>query len=642
MALITLGSIRKSFGANLVLDNVSFQVEERDRIGLIGANGTGKTTLLRILAGLDEADQGEVARARTTAPAYQAQDPVFNEANSVLDETLTTFEALRRIERRLREMETKMESLQEPTQTREGVAEHRSELHHLVQAHAELQHEFEHRGGYTYEARMKMVLGGLGFTTEQFQMPVNLLSGGQRTRLALAKLLLQEANLLLLDEPTNHLDLAAIEWLETFLTEDYPGAVVVVSHDRFFLDTVARRVVELEKHRASVYAGNYSAYLEQRGVRLLTQRREYEKQQKIIEHDEDYIRRNIYGQKHAMAQSRRKRLERMERVERPQDNGPQVKLDFGAVARSSDVVLETRDLGMGFNGTPLFKGLTLTLERGETLGVIGPNGAGKTTLLRLILGQLQPTHGRLRIGHNVEIGYYDQRQTGLNAQNSALDEIWTLRPRDGEQAVRGFLGRFLFCGDDVFKSVGVLSGGERSRLALAKLILSNTNFLLLDEPTNHLDIPSRTSLEEALLDFPGTVIAVTHDRYFLDRVAQKILVIENGGARIYLGNYSFYKWMREKEQAEAQENREQERRKTASADPPSPPKRRPKMSFEQIEAAIIEKEEALDAKRLQLERERGFLHPDLAAKLQDDCAQIEADLAALNAEWERLAKKRTG
>jgi ATP-binding cassette subfamily F protein 3 len=630
MALITLSDIKKSFSANIVLDGVSFQVEEKDRIGLIGANGTGKTTLLRILAGLDEPDLGGVTRSRQTAAAYQAQDPVFTEENGVLAEALTTFAPLREVERRLREMETEMA---------EAGAD-AGPLDLIVQAHADLQYEFEHRGGYTFEARTKVVLGGLGFSTEQFDLPVKVLSGGQRTRLALARLLLQEGNLLLLDEPTNHLDLAAIEWLEGFLSEEYPGAVVVVSHDRFFLDNVAQRIIEMESHRATVYAGNYTGYLKQRGVRLLTQRREYEKQQKIIEHDEDYIRRNIYGQKHAMAQSRRKRLESMERIERPIGERRSVSLGFGEVARSSDVVLEARDLAMGFDGAPLFKELTLTLARGEVLGIIGPNGAGKTTFLRLLTGELSPTAGGVRLGHNVEIGYYDQRQSGLDPANSVMEEIWKLRPRDDERAVRGFLGRFLFSGEDVFKSVSVLSGGERSRLALAKLILSNTNFLLLDEPTNHLDIPSRGALEEALLDFPGTVIAVTHDRYFLDRVAQKILVIEDGKAQLYLGNYSFYKWMVGQGRAEAEGAKGRDRKKAQATE--SSKKRRPKMPFEQLEAEIIEREGELAAKRAQLEREKGFLHPDLAAKLQEECAAMEADLAEMNAEWHRLTEKKNG
>jgi ATP-binding cassette subfamily F protein 3 len=301
------------------------------------------------------------------------------------------------------------------------------------------------------------------------------------------------------------------------------------------------------------------------------------------------------------------------------------------------VVLEARDLAMGFNGTPLFQGLSLTLERGDVLGIIGPNGAGKTTFLRLITGELKPIGGNLRLGHNVEIGYYDQRLSGLNPSNSVMDEIWKLRPRDDERTVRGFLGRFLFCGEDVFKSVSVLSGGERSRLALAKLILSNTNFLLLDEPTNHLDIPSRSALEEALLDFPGTVIAVTHDRYFLDRVAQKILVIEDGAVRLYLGNYSFYKWMKAQERTEGANERE---RKKAQGVEASAKKRRPKMTFGQLEAEIIQREEELEAKRGQLARERGFLHPDLVAKLQEECAALKTDLAEMNAEWHRLAEKK--
>lgn len=626
MALITLRDVKKSYGANVVLENVSFQVEEKDRIGLIGANGTGKTTLLRILAGLEEPDIGEVRPSRHTMPAYQSQEPVFTEGNTVLAEALATFEPLREMERRLRQMEAEMSSPGEHSRA-------------SLQTLANLQHEFEHRGGYTYEARTKAVLGGLGFSVEQFEQKVGLLSGGQRTRLALAKLLLQEANLLLLDEPTNHLDLAAIEWLETFLSQEYPGAVVVVSHDRFFLDKVARRIIELENRQARLYTGNYSEYLKQRELRLLTQKREYEKQQKIIAHYEDFIRRNIAGQKHAQAQSRRKRLERLERIEKPNEVQRQVKLKFGDVARSSDLVLEVRDLAMSFDNTPLFKGLSLNLERGEILGIIGPNGAGKTTFLRLVMGEMKPTHGQLRIGHNVVIGYYDQQQSGLNPANSVLDEIWKMRPRDDERTVRGLLGRFLFSGDDVYKPVSVLSGGERSRLALAKLILSNANFLLLDEPTNHLDIPSRAALEEALLDFPGTVILVTHDRYLLDRVAQKILVIENEGAKLYLGNYSFYKWMKEQERAEGRQTLE--RKKEERQEAPTPKKRRPKMTFEQLEAAIIEREEALEARRAQLEREKGFLHPDLIAKLQNECLILEAELMELNQEWYRLVEKRT-
>ncbi len=541
MPIVTVTQLGKSFGAERIFAGVSFQIDEHDRIGLVGPNGAGKTTLLNILAGREEPDEGIVSVARNARVGYLPQVVDFHPQNTLREEMLTVFDELRAWEHELNDLALEMAS---------PATQSDSRLHEqLLASYDDLQLRYEHAGGYTYENRVSQVLDGLGFTRAQQEAPVMQLSGGQQTRAALGKLLLQEVDLLLLDEPTNHLDLAALEWLETYLAA-WKGAMVVVSHDRYFLDKVASRTLEMAFGRIEEYPGNYTKYLHLREERMERRLREYEAQQAYIAHTEEFIRRYKAGQRSREARGRQTLLNRLERVERPQDF-PELHFEFNSVTDSGLVVLSTQKLAVGYretqpNGQPkaeptvLVRVADLELLRGDRVGLIGPNGTGKTTLLRTLIGELPAVSGQVHIGHNVRIGYYSQTHAGLNLERSILDEIRRMTTLS-EDGARSFLGRFLFSGDDVFKPIGALSGGERSRVALAKLTLQGSNFMVLDEPTNHLDLQSRQFLEEILGEFEGTLLFVSHDRYFIDKLATKVWVIEDGILIPYLGNYTDYR-----------------------------------------------------------------------------------------------------
>src|SRR5579885_3316968 len=535
MPILSVSQIGKSFGAERIFADVSFKIDEHDRIGLVGPNGAGKSTLLNILAGTEEAEEGTVARARNARIGYLTQDVDFQPENTLREEMLTVFDQVRAWERELDALASQLASLQADQRLHEN----------LLARYADLQHQFEHAGGYTYENKVEQVLDGLGFTREQQAAPVMHLSGGQRTRAALGKLLLQEPDLLLMDEPTNHLDLEALEWLETYLNE-WKGAMVIVAHDRYFLDKVVSRIIELAFERIEEYPGNYTTYLRLREERMERRLREYEAQQAYIAHTEEFIRRYKAGQRSREARGRQKLLDRMERVERPQDFA-EMHFEFSPVINSGQLVLSTQKLTVGYparqpggEATLLVRVADLELQRGDRVGLLGPNGAGKTTLLRTIIGELAPLSGSISHGHNVRIGYYSQTHAGLNPERTIVDEIRQVSVLS-EDGARSFLSRFLFTGDDVFKPIGALSGGERSRVALAKLTLQGSNYLILDEPTNHLDLQSRQFLEEVLDDFEGTLLFVSHDRYFIDRLATKLWVIEQGVLIPYFGNYSEYR-----------------------------------------------------------------------------------------------------
>jgi ATP-binding cassette, subfamily F, member 3 len=539
MPIVSVIQLGKSFGAERIFAGVNFQINANDRIGLVGPNGAGKSTLLTILAGREEADEGRVAVARGTRVGYLSQVTDFQPAHTLREEMLTVFAQTRAWEADLNELALQL--------ARPAAQEDAREHERLLQRYADLQQRFEHAGGYTYENRVEQVLDGLGFTREQQASPVMHLSGGQQTRAALGKLLLQEPDLLLLDEPTNHLDLAALEWLETYLAA-WKGAMVVVAHDRYFLDKIVSRTVEIAFGRIEEYPGNYTTYLHLREERMERRLREYESQQAHIAHTEEFIRRYKAGQRSREARGRQKLLDRLARVERPQDF-PEMQFEFSHVIDSGMVVLATQKLSVGYVGparerAELARVADLELLRGDRVGLLGPNGAGKTTLLRTIIGELPPLAGQARLGHNVRVGYYSQAHADLSAGRSVLDEIRQASTLS-EEGARTFLGRFLFSGDDVFKLVETLSGGERSRVALAKLTLQGSNLLMLDEPTNHLDLQSRQFLEEVLADYEGTLLFVSHDRYFIDRLASKVWVIEDGVLIPYMGNYSEYRSRRQ-------------------------------------------------------------------------------------------------
>ncbi|HWS82720.1 MAG TPA: ABC-F family ATP-binding cassette domain-containing protein [Ktedonobacteraceae bacterium] len=541
MPIVSVSQLGKSFGADRIFSGVKFQIEAGDHIGLVGPNGAGKSTLLNILAGREEPDEGVVSIARNVRIGYLTQVTDFQPHHTLREELLSVFAKVREWEQELHNYAHQM-ALPE-------VQSDETLYNNLLTRYAELQELYEHAEGYTCENRVEQVLDGLGFTLEQQADLVTHLSSGQQTRAALGKLLLQEPDLLLLDEPTNHLDLTALEWLETYLSA-WKGAMVVVAHDRYFLDKVVSSTIELAFGRIEEYPGNYTKYLDLREERMERRLREYEAQQAQIAHTEDFIRRYKAGQRSREARGRQKLLDRMDRMERPQDL-PELHFDFTPITESGLVVISTNKLAAGYGsgrlrGQPqgeakILVGVTdLELLRGDRVGLIGPNGVGKTTLLRTLIGELPPVGGQVQIGHNVRIGYYSQTHAGLNMERSILDEIRQISALS-EEGARTFLGRFLFSRDDVFKAIGTLSGGERSRVALAKLTLQGSNFMILDEPTNHLDLQSRQLLEEVLNEFEGTLLFVSHDRYFIDKLATKVWAIEDGMLYPYMGNYTEYR-----------------------------------------------------------------------------------------------------
>ncbi|MCS7219829.1 MAG: ABC-F family ATP-binding cassette domain-containing protein [Anaerolineae bacterium] len=531
MSLLIASGLAKSYGALDVFEQVEVRVEHGDRIGLVGPNGQGKTTLLKILAGLEPPSAGMVTRARGLRIGYLPQDPPSPGAHTLYADLLNVFAGL----------QAQGEALYVLEQQIERTADE-AELERLLNQYGELQSRFELTGGYWYELRICQVLSGLGFQEEDYHRPLAHLSGGQRTRALLARLLLEQPDLLLLDEPTNHLDLEAMEWLEETLLQ-WKGALVVVAHDRYFLDRVVTRVWELAHGRLEAYRGNYSYYIFQRQERLKAQQRLWEKQQEYIAQTEDFIRRYRAGQRSREARGRLRRLERFkaeELIERPREQ-PRIRLDIASRIRSGDLVLATKDLVVGYDSAaPLFHCPDLEIRRGHTVALIGPNGAGKTTFLKTILGEIPPLAGRIRIGASVEIGYLAQTQAGLNPQQTVLDAILEVAPRLTIEEARRFLGRFLFTGDDAFQTIGTLSGGQRSRIALARLALKGANFLILDEPTNHLDLESQETLQDVLSRFSGTILLVTHDRYLAQALATHIWELRNGELRVYEGGYNAY------------------------------------------------------------------------------------------------------
>ncbi|HEX9116863.1 MAG TPA: ABC-F family ATP-binding cassette domain-containing protein [Anaerolineae bacterium] len=530
MSLLVATDLSKAFGALDVFQGVSARVEAGDRIGLVGPNGTGKTTFLRILAGVESATTGEITRRRGLTVGYLPQDPPLPGEQTLHEAMLGVFAALRSQEAALTSLEHRLAA---------AAAEAAPDYDELLAAYGQAQMAFEAAGGYDYEVRIAQVLGGLGFNADEHDKPLSHLSGGERTRALLAELILREPDLLLLDEPTNHLDLEAIEWLEETLLR-WDGALVIVAHDRYFLDKVATRIWEMAFGELAIYRGNYTAYRLQYEDRLLRQRREWEEQQEYIAKTEDFIRRNLAGQRTKEAQGRRTRLERYlrdEAVDRPLEH-KQISLRLTTQVRSGELVLLTKDLVVGYD-QPLFSSPDLEVRRLDRVALIGPNGAGKTTFLKTILGQIPPLAGRARLGASVHVGYLAQAQAGLNPDQTVMDAIEEIKDLPTAEA-RNFLGQFLFSGEDVFRTIGTLSGGQRSRVALARLTLKGANFLLLDEPTNHLDLPSQEILQEVLGRFPGTILLVSHDRYLVEGLATHIWRVGGDELRVYKGNYSEY------------------------------------------------------------------------------------------------------
>jgi ATP-binding cassette subfamily F protein 3 len=555
MLLAQFSNVTRSFGSDDVLRGVSWQLSDGLKCGLVGENGAGKTTLFRLLTGEQVPDSGDVVIKRGVHIGYIEQEMKSAPGATLRSEAMR---ALAHMEEMERELETLSAELSRTDHEMDPDA-----LGDLLERYAHLHERYERDGGYSLEARLHEVLDGLSFLKTDLDRPLEDFSGGQKTRAALARVILRAPDILLLDEPTNHLDIHAIEWLEDFLA-DYSGAYIVISHDRYFLDRLAKEIVELHRGSLRFYRGNYSAFLEERDVRLAQEWKAYDLQQDEITRTEDFIRKNLAGQKTKQAQSRRKMLEKIERLPRPAGRAHVMNLELPEPERSGRLVLELKKISKAYDGVPVLKNVTFSLQRGEKMGIIGPNGAGKSTLLRLLIGQEGQDSGHLRLGAGVTIGYFEQEQKSLRGPHSVLEEIWKVTPLVTENEIRNFLGAFLFSGDDVLKPLNALSGGERSRLALARIVRTRANLLILDEPTNHLDIPSRAVFEQALADFKGTIVTVSHDRYFLDRVADRILELEDGIGTLYLGNYSDWKSRKATALAEACPV-------PAAAPPPPPP-----------------------------------------------------------------------
>ncbi len=526
--LFRFSEVNKSYAGHEILHEVSFQINPAEKVGLVGRNGAGKTTIFRMLTGIESPDEGEVIKASNLKMGLLEQHVHFDAGMTVHSFAISAFQKLNDIEMEMRRLEW---SMSQPDQ----------ELDAIYARYSDLQHEFEHGGGFEATARAEAVLLGLNFPRETWSQDVAHLSGGQQNRLGLVRLLLTDADLLLLDEPTNHLDINSVEWLEEFL-RTYDKAFVIISHDRYFLDRTTTRTIEIDDGRNYGSPGNYSQYVEIREERREAQRRTYENQQALIAKAEDFIRRNIAGQKTKLAKSRRNMLERLDRVDSVKGDKSGGNFSLNSVARAGGEILVTDELTVGYENTPLLKDLTVTVRRGDSLGIIGGNGSGKTTLIKTVLGKIQGLSGNYRWGSKTNIGYYSQHLEDLDARNEIINELRRVaEPNVTDGALRGYLAKFLFVGDDVYKRVGDLSGGEKGRLALAKLIYSRVNVLVLDEPTNHLDIPSREALEDSLIEYDGTIIVISHDRFFLDKIAEQILSLgRNAGYDLFDGNYSEY------------------------------------------------------------------------------------------------------
>lgn len=528
MIILQGNKIERSFSGDVLFDNINIQVDEKDRIALVGRNGAGKSTLLKILVGEEAPTSGEINTKRDLSLSYLAQDSRFESENTIFDEMLHVFDDVRSMESRLRKMEMQMAELT-------GDA-----FDKLMSDYDRLSEEFRVKGGFTYEVEIKAILNGFKFDESMWQMKISELSGGQNTRLALAKMLLEKPELLVLDEPTNHLDIETIAWLENYLV-NYQGALIIVSHDRYFLDKVATVTLDLTKHSLDRYVGNYSKFMDLKAEKLALEAKNYEKQAKEIAKLEDFVQRNLVrASTTKRAQARRKQLEKMERLDKPSAGQKSANMTFHADKVSGNVVLTVADAAIGYDDQILSEPINIDVKKFDAIAIVGPNGIGKSTLIKSIVGQIPFIKGTSTYGANVEVGYYDQTQSNLTHTNTVLDELWNDFSTTPEVEIRNRLGAFLFSGDDVKKSVSMLSGGERARLLLAKLSMQNNNFLILDEPTNHLDIDSKEVLEDALIDFDGTLLFVSHDRYFINRVATKVLEISEEGSTLYLGDYDYY------------------------------------------------------------------------------------------------------
>ncbi len=628
--ILALSNVSKAFGTNIVLDNVSFHIEEKEKIGIVGVNGAGKSTLLKLITGELSLDSGQVIMPKNVTVGYFSQSLELDSERTVYDELMSVFEPIKAMEKEQRDLETLMSHT-------DG-----EELKALMSRYSELSHAMEENDAYSCESRLRGVIKGLGFSEDESRQKINELSGGQKTRAALGKLLLLSPDILLLDEPTNHLDIESVSWLEDFL-KGYDKAVVIVSHDRYFLDRIVNKIVEIENTRAREYFGSYTYYAQKKQADRENEYRRYINQQREIKRQEEVIKklREFNREKSVKrAESREKLLNKTERLSAPDSLPDSIRFKITPSRPSGNDVLSIKDLEMAFDGVTLFKNVSFEIKKGEKVALIGPNGIGKTTLFRIILGKLEPAGGSAVTGANVITGCYDQEQEDLDLDKTIFDEISDAYPKLTNTVIRSTLAAFVFRGDDAFKTIDTLSGGERGRVALAKIMLSNANFLLLDEPTNHLDINSKEILEDALRDYEGTVLYISHDRYFINAAADKVIELNRDGAVTYLGNYDYY--MEKKASAEekdkAREYREEtenkldwKKQKEAQAQ-----QRKRENRIKKLEEEIKETEEKIDGLDRLLESEEVYTSSARSREVYEEKEALEERLMALYEEQEEI------
>jgi len=634
MIILSCNGIFKSFGINLILENIGFSINIGERIGLVGANGSGKTTLFKILTGQYTFDSGELYLSKDITLGYMEQSAMSESGLTVYEETLLVFDQLIKMEDELRSLEHQISA--------EGSSSTSTILDRLMNQYAHKSERFESLNGYGYKSEIRGVLKGLGFSEEEFAQPMVELSGGQKTRVSLAKLLLKKPDILLLDEPTNHLDFEAIEWLEGFL-KSYQGTVLIISHDRYFLDQIVGKIYDLENRKLVQYNGSYSHFVSKKIILFDQKLKEYTEQQKEIDKQQELIRRfKQHGTEKLAkrAKSREKLLAHMDIIDKPMKFNKRAKIKFETQIKSGDDVLDVEGLCKSFNTNLLFKDIDFKLYRGERVGLIGPNGIGKSTLLKLILGSESADSGTINIGQNVHISYFDQEQALLNLNNTVIDEIWQENINFTHTEVRSLLGSFLFTGDEVFKNIANISGGEKTRISLLKLILSKSNLLLMDEPTNHLDIASKEVLEDALVNYDGTLFVISHDRYFLNKVATKILSLSKEGMKEYLGNYDYYyEKKKDAEQLKVEEPL-QLKTKTQLKDEKRKEKdrieeaRKNKLQQKDIEKQISQLEEKLKNLQYLMCQEEVYSNPEKSKQVYEETSLHKLELEELYVQWE--------
>ena len=639
MILLQANQIARLFGDEVLFENMQLEVQDRSRIALVGRNGAGKSTLLKILAGIEEPDKGTISKTKDLTMGYLDQHTGLESTKTIWEEMLTVFEPIQKMEKRLRQLESQIAD--------EQIQADEKRYQQVLVEYDRLQHEFNDLNGYGYESEIKSVLHGFRFEEDYLDHLISNLSGGQKTRLALAKLLLEKPDLLILDEPTNHLDIETLSWLENYL-KNYRGALLMVSHDRYFLDKIVEEVYEISRRKMSHYKGNYSRYLDQKAERLEREWKEYEKQQVEISKLEDFVARNLVrASTTKRAQSRRKQLEKMDRIERPQGDEKSAHFLFGIERQSGREVLEVEEAAVGYNQTVLCEPIDFQIRKQEAIALVGPNGVGKSTLLKSIIGDIPFVKGKSKVGHHVSIGYYDQEQANLNSQQSVLEELWSEHRTTSEKDIRTVLGSFLFSGEDVKKTIPLLSGGEKARVALAKLSMNRDNFLILDEPTNHLDIDSKEVLENALIDYEGTLLFVSHDRYFINRIATSVLELSETGGKLYHGNYDYYLEKKlEEEQLKELLNEETdevvevktETKKNFELDKQKQKEKRTlERQVEQLEKELHEMEEAIESIQKEMELPANLEDHEALQKLNETLTSSFKQQEDLLNQWEEVS-----